>query len=242
MSTLISDIDAISELTLKIMQTVIAKNDQVKVFEDVDSGPIGLAAALSDFFQISSVLESGQQALDSEQINEFTDYGLHLLDGLAQMVRRLDIMDQRENLARVYASIGLWLARQNATLENLEGIADGFAYIANGLNDQKELATICHQMGEVIEAVSESKAMDQDRSSPWRPWRVLNLNAGITATRSLDPQLMEQTFDALGRRLPYDMPGFIADGKRQMIMQNVPDEVKEVMDRYAEKWPANAVH
>jgi hypothetical protein len=97
-------------------------------------------------------------------------------------------------------------------------------------------------MEEVAKAASEKKQMDEDRSNPWRPWRVLNLNAGIAATRSCDPQLMERVFENLGRRLPYDMPGFLADGRRQMMTQNVPEAVREVMNRYAEKWPARPAH
>jgi hypothetical protein len=53
---------------------------------------------------------------------------------------------------------------------------------------------------------------------------------------------MERVFDNLGRRLPYDMPGFLADGKRQMMTQNVPEAVREVMNRYAEKWPDRPAH
>jgi hypothetical protein len=97
-------------------------------------------------------------------------------------------------------------------------------------------------MEEVIEAAAEELQMDDDRSNEWRPWRVINLNSGIAATRSLDPELMERTFEKLGRRLPYDMPGFFADGKRQMVVQNVPEAVSTVMNRYAEKWSGKPPH
>ena len=53
---------------------------------------------------------------------------------------------------------------------------------------------------------------------------------------------MERTFDKLGRHLPYDMAEFLADGKRQMMTQNVPDEVTEMMNRYVEKWPVRPAH
>jgi hypothetical protein len=53
---------------------------------------------------------------------------------------------------------------------------------------------------------------------------------------------MERTFEKLGRRLPYDMPGFFADGKRQMIGQDVPEAVSAVMNRYAEKWSSKPSH
>jgi hypothetical protein len=97
-------------------------------------------------------------------------------------------------------------------------------------------------MEEVIDAASTRLRLDEDRGNAWRPWRVINLNAGIAATRSLDPELMEQTFENMGRRLPYDMPGFLADGMRQAAFQNVPDAVRDVLRRYVERWPANAPH
>jgi hypothetical protein len=53
---------------------------------------------------------------------------------------------------------------------------------------------------------------------------------------------MERTFEDMGRRLPDDMPGFIADGMRQAAVQDVPDEVSAVLRRYREKWPGHAPH
>jgi hypothetical protein len=53
---------------------------------------------------------------------------------------------------------------------------------------------------------------------------------------------MEQTFEKMGRRLPYDMPGFLADGMRQAAFQNVPEAVTDVLRRHMAKWPANAPH
>jgi hypothetical protein len=101
---------------------------------------------------------------------------------------------------------------------------------------------MCQIMDEAIAAASEKLQMDEDKSNEWRPWRIINLNSGIAATRSLDPELMENIFEKLGRRLPDDMPGFLADGKRQMIGQNIPEAVSEVMDRYAEKWSGKLPH
>ena len=71
---------------------------------------------------------------------------------------------------------------------------------------------------------------------------MINLNTSIAATRSLDSELMEATFNRLGHRLPYDMAGFLADGMRQMAVQNVPDAASDVMRRYLEKWPNSAPH
>ena len=160
-----------------------------------------------------------------------------MLDRLAFLVRKLEIMDQRDTVARMFASMAVWLSRRGAAIDNLEGAADGFGMIVNSLTAADDLRDICGLMEEVIGVASERLQMDEDRSNAWRPWRVINLNAGIAATRSLDSELMEATFNRLGRRLPYDMAGFVADGMRQMAVQNVPDAVSDVMRRYLEKWP-----
>jgi hypothetical protein len=242
MSRLIHDIDGINDLALEVTKAIVDRNEETGKIDSQDAGPLAVAAALSDFFEIATALDQGAVQFDAEELAEFAAHGLDLLDRLAYQLLVLEVMEHRENMGKIFASIGIWFARQNASLENLEGIADGFGRITNGLNDQDELAEICQQMEEIAEATSNQLRVDTDRSNPYRPWRVLNLNAGIAATRSLDPKLMEQTFDNLTRRLPDDMPGFFADGRRQMLLQDVPDDVKAVVERFADRWPAPPAH
>jgi hypothetical protein len=234
--------DAISDLALEVTQAVLARSGEAQSVMEEQSGPLALAQALSDFFEITAALESGAVRFEQEELNEFCAYGLDLLDRLAFLVRKVEIMDKRDTVARMFASFGVWVARRGATIDNLEGTADGFGIIVNGTTSTDALRTLCEHMEEVIEAASVRLQLDEDRGDAWRPWRVINLNAGIAATRSLDPKLMERTFDKMGRRLPYDMPGFLADGLRQAAFQNLPHAVTDVMRRYAEKWPANASH
>jgi len=242
MSRLIFDIDGINEKALEVTKAIVDRNEATGKIDSPDAGPLAVAAALSDFFEIASALDQGAVEFEQDELAEYAAHGLDLFDRLAYQLLVLEVMEHRENIAAVFASIGIWLARRGAPLGNLEGIADGFGRITNGLNDPGELAEICSLMEEVAEAASDNVKMDDDRSNPYRPWRVLNLNAGIAATRSLDPQLMESTFENLGRRLPEDMPGFLADGRRQMLVQSVPDDVQAVMDRYADRWPAAPAH
>lgn len=242
MSSLAIEIPPVSDLALVIMQRVIQENERTQIITDPDAGPIPLASALSDFFQLASGLEHEGQQPGEEVMSELAHYALDLVDRLSYQLRQLDIHDQRDNLARVFVSLAVWFARHDAVLDNLGGTAEGFANLVNGENDQGELAALSRLIDEVLEGAAEQLKMDEDRSDAWRPWRVLNLNSGIAATRSLDTRLMEETFEKMGRRLPYDMPLFFADGRRKMDGQNVPQEVREVMDRYAEKWPAKSPH
>lgn len=242
MKNLKIEINAISPLALEIMQAILARDAEAQKIMGDNSGPLALASALSDFFEIAAALESDESYMDSDDMKEFGSYGLDLLDRLDFLVRKLEIMDQRDNVSHAFPSLAVWLARHDAIIENLQGTADGFALIVNGLTERQDLAEMCQIMEEVIEAASDKLQMDDDRSNPLRPWRIINLNSGIAATRSLDPELMEQTYEKLGRRLPYDMQGFLADGKMQMMAQNVPEAVSEVMNRYAEKWTSKPPH
>jgi len=242
MTSLVIEVPAISDLTLQIMKRVIDENEKTQTITDESAGPIPLASALSDFFQLASGLEHEGQEPDAEVMSELGHYALDLLDRLSYQLRQLDIHDQRDNLARAFASLAVWFVRRDAVMDNLDGTADGFASLVNGEHDQAELANLSRMMTEVLEAAADELKLDQDRSNPWRPWRVLSLNSGVAATRSLDPQLMEATFEKMGRHLPYDMPGFFADGKRQMDAQDVPQGVRDVMTRYAEKWPDKSPH
>jgi hypothetical protein len=232
--------DAISDLALEVTQAVLAKSAEAQSIMEDQSGPLALARVLSDFFQIAGALGSGAAQLEQEELNEFCAYGLDLLDRLAFLVRKIEIMDKRDTVARMFASMGVWVARRGATIDNLEGTADGFGIIVNGTTATDDLRTLCGLMEEVIEAASVRLQLDEERGDAWRPWRVINLNAGIAATRSLDPQLMKRTFERMGRRLPYDMPGFLADGMRQTAFQDIPDAVRDVIREYMERWPTNA--
>ena len=242
MSLLVIEIPVISDLALEIMKRVIDENEKTQKITDEQSGPIPLAAAMSDFFELASALENGEQLEDSAAISELAHYALDLVDRLQAQLWYLDIHDQRDKLSRLFASLAVWFARQDAILDNLNGAADSFAILVNGENDSAVLADMSRLMNEVLEAASNEIKMDEDRSDQFRPWRVLNLNSGVAATRSFDAKLMQDTFEKMERRLPHDLPGFFADGKRQVQMQEVPESVREVMTQFADKWANQLPH
>ena len=242
MSALVIEIPTIADTTLEVMKRVIDENEATQKIQDENAGPIPLAQALSDFFQMASALESGAQQVASDGMSEIAHYALDLLDRLAHQLLVLDIHDQRERMAIIFVSMALWFARRDAVLDNLSGTADGFANLVNGENDTTELAKLTLMIQEVLNAASAEMKKDLDRSDSWRPWRVLNLNSGIAATRALDPDLMRNVFATLEQRLPDDLAGFFNDGRRRMKGQNIPDQVLAVMEEFADKWPAGLPH
>lgn len=242
MSALVIEIPAIADTALEVMKRVIDENESTLLIKDADSGPIPLAAAMSDFFQLASAIENGDQELDPAVINDLADYSLDLVERLSYQLRQLDIHDQRDNLARVASALAVWLARRDAVLTKLDATGEGFANLVNSENDPAGLVELSRMMDEVIEAASDEIRRDEDRSNPWRPWRVLNLNAGVAATRALDADAMSEIFEKLEDRLPYDLPGFFGDGKRQMDTQEVPEDIRDVLAKFAAKWPEASPH
>lgn len=243
MSIIETQIPEISDLALQVMKRAISENELTATLNDPEAGPIALASALSDFFQITASLEQKPDQVEPEVFSELAHYGLDLLDRLEHQLKLLGVEDQKDNLSRVYGSMAIWMARHGAVLENLRGTAEGLAHLVNGLQNASELATLCRHINEVIESASEQLQLDADKENPWRPWRVLNLNAGVAATRSLNTQLMQETFDRMGQRLPDDMPTFFADGKEQLVGQaDVPDEVHALMNQYAMRWADSLRH
>jgi len=239
MSSLTIQIDFTANLALEVIKQILAENEKTsKIPEDNIAGPLTIANALADYFETAAGIEHQDMELETEAISDFGHQGLDLLDRVSWQIRQLDIHDERDRIARVYASLAVWLARRGAVIDNMETVADSFAIIVNSENDTGELVNLCQLMEETLQAASESIKKDEDRSDPWRPWRVLNLNTGIAATRALDPELMKQVFSELEKRLPEDVSGFFADGKRQMDSQDVPQEVRDVLNEFAGKWPA----
>jgi len=242
MSSLVIEVPSISDSALEVMKRVIDENERTQKIEDPESGPIPLANALSDFFQLAAGLEQQGQQLDSETASELGHYAIDLVDRLSYQLRQLDIHDQRDNLAAVFVSLATWFARRNATLDNLTGVADGFASLVNGAHASEELIALSRLGDEILESATDELKLDADRSDPWRPWRVLNLNLGIAATRSLNVARIREVFGKLERRVPHDLPGFFADGRRQMDAQDVPQEVRDVLTEFSEKWPFRSPH
>ena len=87
-------------------------------------------------------------------------------------------------------------------------------------------------MGELIGAVSIQTKFDFDNTGQGHPWRVLNINRGIIATRSHDTSLMEHAFDELIQNFPEDAESFFKQGMEQMEELDYPDHVRAVMSRY----------
>lgn len=242
MSMLVIDIAAITGLARQVTETLVRTNADTAALAEDGDGPQSVQQALYGFLAIAGELDRGGTRLSPLELVDLADHGLDLLDRLSALATRLRSREQGGSLLRLYPTLAVWLARHGARIRNLAGITSGFAAVADGLHEPGELTELCLLMEEVLDASAASVQADLEKSDPGRPWRILNLNEGIVATRSHDPRLMDSIFDKLTLRLPEDMPGFFAEGMLQMDTLNYPAPVRAVMNRYAEKWSNKVLH
>lgn len=209
-----------------------------------------LEEALHQLLEIVTRVESDARATDSDKrgmrhtpqgarntdITELGEYSIGLLNELANWVQRYQLEEQRALLAEVQMAIALWTARHGGELLTLEPVVDALALFANRTLDPEQLSGLFAYMGEIIEAVSPAIRQDLEKTNPGRPWRVLNLNRAIVATRSHDPVAMKEAYDSLTHLLPEEAPRFFAEGMEQMEALDYPDHVRTVLESYYNNW------
>lgn len=175
----------------------------------------------------------GQQAGTASlaEINTLGEYGLHLIDELADQARQVkqsELAVEAEGLALPFA---LWIARNDGEIRNLKSVVNALAHYAGQAHQPQSMATLYTHCCEIIEAASP--ACEETCLSDGRhPWRLLLLNRAVVATRSLNPELMTAAYDAIVEQLPDEAKGFFAEGMEQMAVADYPDQVRDLVKRY----------
>ena len=172
-------------------------------------------------------------ASDAGDITELGEYALKLLENLAALDNE---SAAREHSAWLAIELAVWIARHGGQIDTLEPVVDGLASLANQLSEPHDLEALSAIVAEICNAVSPVIREDLERVNPGRPWRVLLLNRSIIATRSHNPDLMEEAFAILTQYLPEDAARFFTEGMQQMEALDYPAQVRKVMEKYHRQW------
>lgn len=195
-----------------------------------------LEKALLQFFEVSEKIETEPELLksgdsDFDNISEFGNYGLQLFAGLEQWLDAAKI-ENKSTIQISILSLAVWIHDHSGILQQLENIVNALSQTANQTNEPEALIKL-HKIAEKItNSTHEMIKADIDKSEPGRPWRILNLNHGIIATRTHNIDIMDSVFEQLLQRLPDDAANFFADGMKQMELIGYPDHVKHVMEQF----------
>jgi hypothetical protein len=162
--------------------------------------------------------------------------GIDLLVRLSNLASGLKCPQLAREIEALTLPLAGWIARCDAEIVKLDPVVNGAAALANRLKEPRKLAQLYRLLTEIGSAVSPQVSQENLSVDSARPWRVFLLNKAIVATRSHEPELMEEAFDSLADQLPDDAPGFFREGMEQMDAPDYPHEVRAVMERWYEQW------
>lgn len=189
-----------------------------------------------DIMQRADAAQAPGQAITAAEASEIADYVFNMLDELSILAGSRGMPQHMLALHKLSLPVTQWLHHHGGSLHKLDIIVNALASHANTLSATHELEKFATMVANIVACVDADIKRDLDNSDPMRPWRVLNLNWGIIATRSHNVELMKQVFDQLVQNIPQDAPRFFAEGMQQMAIINYPQPVREVMESYYRQW------
>jgi hypothetical protein len=204
-----------------------------------DATPSQLIEAISQFFIIYEKLGhqyNENSLLKKENISQIGEEAISCLSELGKWAERLDLPREKSMLEEIALSAAHWVIRHHGEIRSLDIIVDLLAAKANHCSDKEVLTSLFHVMKDVIVNAMSEYQDDLDKTNPARPWRMLNFNFAIVATRTLNKDLMVTAFDTLGRHLPEDCPQFFEEGLRQSEKSVYGPEIQAIMSEYFKKW------
>ncbi len=223
----------------------------IEAYEGINPAPRGqvtpqqLDAAIKQFLAASKRFDNlPQSSLSSEreEVSRLGDYGISLLMDLSMWAKRLGLDDIEPEFDLVVLSFADWTVDHAGELRTIEPLVDAFANLANRMREANTLEHLTHRMTRIIRATAPLARMGVGQTLPTHPWRLLNLNRGIVATRTHNAALMEQVFDELVSNLPDDARNFFAEGMQQMDAFKYPIHVRTVMAKYFDRWTRIRMH
>jgi hypothetical protein len=177
-----------------------------------------------------------------DDATQLGDYGMTLIADLSAWAGQLNLPVPRQDLEIVTLASADWIVRHDGQIRTLDPVVNALANFANRQHDPTSLEPLINMMGRVAQATAQPIQQDLEKNNPGRPWRILHLNRGIVATRTHNPEVMEKVFDDLVRYLPEDAAAFFAEGMQQMEELNYPPHVRQVMNRYFDRWTRTRMH
>ena len=203
------------------------------------NAPAELIEAVSQFFIIYKKVgdkPDENRSFSKDSISQIGEQTISCLVELSAWAEQLDLHKEKAILDEIALFVAHWVILQRGEMRNLDAIVNMLAAKANQTSDKDVLTALFHVMNDVIENTSPELKNDTDKSDPLRPWRMLNFNFAIVATRTMNKGLMTRAFDTLGRNLPEDCPQFFEEVLRQAEKPVYGPEIKTMMAAYFKKW------
>jgi len=235
--------DVINEILDRIIGSIHPLTFSERTAEKLADSPAEIVTSLRQLQEIIKGSANQPDELSTSEVTEIVEYAMQLLDNTSQILQRLNDTELQQLNGILAVSIALWAGTQGGQINQLEPLVDTLAWLANNLEDENSLAELSNILGDLMDACSLTITSDLDNTNPGRPWRVLNINRGIVATRSHNVELMRDAYETLIKNLPQDAAGFFSQGLSEMDRVGYPDHVRVVVQEYADRHtPASTYH
>ena len=200
---------------------------------------IALLSVVSDFLSVMEQIDQEfgcDGPLPFEDAAEAADQALRCLAELESWLRRLDLAPLCNDLQTIVLGLGFWAMRHECQILGAEPIIDALAGRASAAASPQEIAAVYGMTQGFIEMLQPALGADLERSSPQRPWRLLNLNFAILGIRSGDEILMRFAFGKLNKNLPNERAGFYAEALQLAEHAGLPEAVQALIRCEHLKW------
>jgi len=197
-----------------------------------------LAAAAGQFCAVFDRVDRDRAAGSAFAAHEASTLGeqaLGCIADLALWADRVGCAPQRPAVEALALDIAQWVMRHGGEIRVLEPIVNALAQSANTTQAPAQLAMLYRLMRDIIEHVADSVRNDPS-VNPAHPWRIINFNCAIVATRTQDPMLMNTAYDGLERNLPGDCPAFFEEGVCESGKKVYGEPVRTLLQERFDKW------
>lgn len=232
------DPEQLKKIFEEASQAVVYAHEAVEKKNSLIAPPSELIEVIKQYFQIQRKLaeEPHGALLNRDEISELGEQTINCLADLASWAEELGLHHESLMLEEITLNVTHWVIRNRGEVRSIDAIVNLLADKANRTSDKGLLTSIYHVIADVIDHTAAEIKNDADKSDLNRPWRMLNFNYAIVATRVMNRDMMVKAFDALGRHLPEDCPGFFEEGLKQSDKPDYGPEIREIMTEYFKKW------
>ncbi|MCP4491018.1 MAG: hypothetical protein GY820_27445 [Gammaproteobacteria bacterium] len=204
-----------------------------------------LLVIVDQFFNTAASIN--MQAVDdyiitSAEATEVGEHGFILLLQLIDLMDKLELPHKRREIEQVSLIFARWIIRFEGRIRHLEPIVNACAQLANILQDRNTLKALYNLMSQVADSCTSEIQQDLELGDQLRPWRLLHINRSIVATRTHDPEIIINAFDALLAYLPFEANNFFAEGMKEMDALYYPTHVRDLMELYYSQKPSVKIH
>lgn len=210
--------------------------------EDPDSSPSALTRAMHQLMELLEILvgqlhnseDIGEISLD--ELSELGDYGIRLLMDFSTVAAGLELPQESEEMEDITLPLALWIVRHKGELRTLEPVINSLARLANRFREPSQLHQLYDLSVELIEALEPLMEKQRELAEKAQPWSILLMNQAIIATRSYQPELIDEAYQTLCRLLPDQAPEFFREGMEQIDALDYPQNVREIVEKYYNLW------